>query len=68
MAQDRPAHLEQPDCSSQRLGAGGLDSEICESLNSSGRHESPMRANLQPQFFPERLALLEALEETHRER
>ena len=29
----------------------------------SARHKSAVRTNLQPQFFPERLALLEALEE-----
>ena len=29
----------------------------------SARHKTPVRTNLQPQFFPERLALLQALEE-----
>ena len=29
----------------------------------SARHKSPVRTNLQPQFFPERLALLQSLEE-----
>jgi len=33
------------------------------SLSSSARHESPMHPNLQPEFFPERLAALEAIEE-----
>lgn len=36
---------------------------VMVAIGISTRHEAAVRTNLQPQFFPERLALLEALEE-----